>query len=65
MRLWKTKVISEEELRMYLGYRNCIQPFSVKEYEKVMIQMEERHHQQKEKPLTTYHVVNGDFYALF
>lgn len=37
----KTSAISEEELQMYFGYRNCARPFSTEEYEYVLGWIEE------------------------
>ena len=40
LRLRTTEVISEEELSMYLGYRRCIAPFSIREYQQVIQKIE-------------------------
>lgn len=36
LRLQKTEVVSEEELGMYLGYRRCIAPLSLREYQQII-----------------------------
>lgn len=60
-RLRTTKAISEEELRMYLGYRRCLKPFSIEEYEQMLAWMEENIIQRQVYPSCYFET--GFFYA--